>query len=175
MDDAALLAAVAGGNHAALKDLFDRHAPWVAVRLRRSLPADAVEDVVQETFIAVWRGSARFSRQGEPSAWIWGIARRQAALWMRTAGPAALALDFNASSKTTDLAERAIQGVDLERALETLGREGEPQRELVRMTYFEDRSVSEISERLRIPAGTVKSRLFVARKRLRAALLGEES
>ncbi len=40
-----------------LRELFDRHAPWVAARLRRTMPAHAVEDALQETFIAVWRGA----------------------------------------------------------------------------------------------------------------------
>jgi RNA polymerase sigma-70 factor (ECF subfamily) len=51
------MAAVAAGDDSALHELFTRHAPWLAARLRRLLPADAVEDVLQETFIAVWRGS----------------------------------------------------------------------------------------------------------------------
>lgn len=57
MDDETLIAAVAVGDSAALRELFDRHAPWVAARLRRALPVDAVEDVLQETFIAAWRGA----------------------------------------------------------------------------------------------------------------------
>jgi len=53
MNDDQLLSAVARGDQRALPELFDRHSPWLAARLRRSLPADAVEDVLQETFIAV--------------------------------------------------------------------------------------------------------------------------
>jgi RNA polymerase sigma-70 factor (ECF subfamily) len=48
--------------------------------LRRALPVDAVEDVLQETYIAVWKGAARHNGEGAVGAWIWGIARRQAAL-----------------------------------------------------------------------------------------------
>lgn len=46
MDDDGLMAAVASGDHKALHELFTRHAPWLAARLRRQLPADAVEDVL---------------------------------------------------------------------------------------------------------------------------------
>jgi RNA polymerase sigma-70 factor (ECF subfamily) len=63
MGDEHLIRAVAAGNHRALRELFDRHAPWVASRLRRSMPAYAVEDTLQETFIAVWKG-ARVYRAG---------------------------------------------------------------------------------------------------------------
>ena len=94
MDDDALIAAVAGGDDTALRELFSRHAPWLAARLRTVLPAAEVEDVLQETFLAVWRGAARLpARPGlGRAAGLWGIARRQAALWLRRRGPAELPL-----------------------------------------------------------------------------------
>jgi len=55
MDDDELIAAVARRDDVALRELFQRHAPWLAGRLRGVLPAAAVEDVLQGTFIAVWR------------------------------------------------------------------------------------------------------------------------
>jgi RNA polymerase sigma-70 factor (ECF subfamily) len=172
MDDATLIAAVAGGDQHALRTLFDRHAPWVAARLRRVMPADAVEDVLQETFVAVWRGSGGFNGQGSGEAWIWGIARRQAALWTRRRGESWAPLDLEDSRLSEDPTGTAIQNVDLDRALATLGAEGDPQRELVRMVYVDGRSVNDVARALDIPPGTVKSRLFAARKRLRDALAG---
>src|SRR6202451_4231585 len=50
------IAAVAAGDDTALRELFSRHAPWLAARLRVVLPAADVEDVLQETFLGVWRG-----------------------------------------------------------------------------------------------------------------------
>lgn len=86
MGDERLVEAVAAGDGRALRELFDRHAPWLAARLRRTMPAHAVEDVLQETFIAVWRGAKGYKGEGAAGAWIWGIARRQAALWARKNG-----------------------------------------------------------------------------------------
>ena len=63
MDDDELIARVAAGDDTALRELFSRHAPWLAARLRAVLPAAEVEDVLQETFLAVWRG-ARGYRPG---------------------------------------------------------------------------------------------------------------
>ena len=60
MDDDELIAAVAGGDDAGLRELFSRHAPWLAARLRGVLPAAEVEDVLQETFLAVWRGAGGY-------------------------------------------------------------------------------------------------------------------
>jgi RNA polymerase sigma-70 factor (ECF subfamily) len=171
MDDDALIAALAGGDHAPLRTLFDRHAPWLAARLRRSLPPDAVEDVLQETFIAVWRGAGGYRGGGAVGAWIWGIARRQAALWARTAGRPEPILD---SAVADDPAEVAIRAADLERALAAVGPDAGA-RELIRLAYVEDRPLAEVAARLGVPPGTVKSRLFTLRQRLRTALLGEGS
>ena len=91
MDNDELIAAVAGGDDAALRELFSRHAPWLAARLRAVLPAADVEDVLQETFLAVWRGAAGYRGEGA-GGWLWGIARRQAALWLRRRGQAELVL-----------------------------------------------------------------------------------
>ena len=88
MDDDDLVARVAAGDDAALRDLFRRHAPWLAVRLRAVLPAADVEDVLQETFLAAWRGAGGYRPQGACGGWLWGIARRQAALLLRRRGPA---------------------------------------------------------------------------------------
>src|SRR5689334_20538840 len=85
MNDDELVGAVAGGDDRALRELFSRHAPWIATRLRAVLPASEVEDVLQETFLAVWRGAAGY-RLGGVGGWLWGIARRQAALWLRRRG-----------------------------------------------------------------------------------------
>ena len=172
MDDERLIAALGRGEDAALRELFDRHAPWLAARLRRSLPVDAVEDVLQETFVAVWRGAGAYRGGGAVGAWLWGIARRQAALWARQHGRPAPALEEFAAV-ADDPAAAAIRSVDLERALAALGPEATEGRRLIRLIYLEERSVAEAAAELGVPAGTVKSRLFHLRRRLRSALLGE--
>src|SRR5258708_31093271 len=91
MDDA-LIAAGGAGDDSALRELFSRHAPWLAARLRSVLAAADVEDVLQETFLAVWRRAGSYRPQGMAAGWLWGIARRQAALFLRQRGPAALLL-----------------------------------------------------------------------------------
>ncbi|HWV34790.1 MAG TPA: sigma factor, partial [Thermomicrobiales bacterium] len=92
--DDVLIAAIARGEERALRILYERHAPWLAVRLRRTLAASAVEDVLQETFLAVWRGAGRYQSTGDVAAWLWGIGRRQAATWARKHGNPTLALDL---------------------------------------------------------------------------------
>ena len=64
MDDDELIVRMAAGDDTALRELFSRHAPWLAARLRLVLPAADVEDVLQETFLAVWRGARRLPARG---------------------------------------------------------------------------------------------------------------
>ena len=177
MNDEELIAAVVADDqqaHAALRELFERHAPWIARRLRRVLPPDAVEDVVQETFIAVWRGARSFSGTGDVGGWIWGIARRQAALWARKHGRPPLTIEVGHG---VDPANAAAARVDLEQALATLGRDNpgtREQRELARLVFAEERSMAEVARLLDIPPGTVKSRVYTLRKKLRATLAGRK-
>jgi RNA polymerase sigma-70 factor (ECF subfamily) len=176
MDDDDLVARVAGGDDTALRELFARHAPWLAARLRAVLPAADVEDVLQETFLAAWRGARGYRPQGACGGWLWGIARRQAALLLRRRGPAdqavtALPADLPAGQDAPDPAETALARAGLEEAVAALGPAGSPEREVWRLMYEQDRPVAEVAELLGVPPGTVKSRAHRARRLLRAALL----
>ncbi|WP_308458157.1 sigma factor, partial [Streptomyces sp. FM008] len=76
-NDAALLRAVAAGDQAALARLYDRHAGWLQVRLTRRCPdPETVREVLQDTFVTVWR-SAGAHRGGEAGGWLWTIAARR--------------------------------------------------------------------------------------------------
>lgn len=167
MDDDGLMAAIAAGDHVALREVFTRHAPWLAARLRRLLPADAVEDVLQETFIAVWRGARNYHADGRLGAWLWGVARRQAALWLRRNGQP---VSVPEAAAPGDPAAIAISNTELEQAFATLGPAGSEQQELVRLMFVEERPLAAIAAHFGIPVGTVKSRVYKARRLLQAAL-----
>jgi len=175
MDDDGLIAAVAAGDDRALRELLSRHGPWLAARLRRVLPAAEVEDVLQETFLAVWRGAAGYRPAGSAGGWLWGIARRQAALWLRRRGPAELALPAVPADgrALADPAEAALQHAELADAVNALGPAGGAQREVWQLMYVEDRPVAEVAELMGVPEGTVKSRAYRARRLMRAALRRE--
>jgi RNA polymerase sigma-70 factor, ECF subfamily len=179
MDDDDLVARVAAGDDTALRELFGRHAPWLAARLRAVLPAADVEDVLQETFLAAWRGARGYRPQGACGGWLWGIARRQAALLLRRRGPAdqavtALPADLAAGYDAPDPAETALARADLTEAVAALGPAGSPEREVWRLMYEQDRPVAEVAELLGVPPGTVKSRAHRMRRLLRAALRAAE-
>ncbi len=176
MDDDELVARIAAGDDTALRDLFGRHAPWLAVRLRALLPAADVEDVLQETFLAAWRGAGGYRPQGACGGWLWGIARRQAALLLRRRGPAERACTalpavlVAGRPDAPDPVETALARTELDGAVAALGPDGSPEREVWRLMYEQDRPVAEVAEMLGVPPGTVKSRAHRARRLLRAAL-----
>jgi RNA polymerase sigma-70 factor (ECF subfamily) len=172
MDDDALIAAVARDDDVALRELFQRHAPWLAGRLRGLLPAADVEDVLQETFLAVWRGAGGY-RPGSAGGWLWGIARRQAALWLRRRGPEGLplaALAGHGGQGAGDPAEAALSRAELAEAVRALGPEGSAAQEVWRLMYLEDRTVTEVAGLMGVPKGTVKSRAHRVRQLMRAVL-----
>jgi RNA polymerase sigma-70 factor, ECF subfamily len=175
MDDDELIASVASGDDTALRELFSRHAPWLAARLRTQLSPADVEDVLQETFFAVWRGAGGYrpgTDPGHAGGWLWGIARRQAALLLRRGRPWLLVPDASLDRVPVagDVADAAAIRLDLARAVSELGAPGGPEREAWRLLYTEDRPVAEVAALLGIPEGTVKSRAHRARRMLRAAL-----
>ena len=172
MDDDELIGRVAAGDHSALRQLYDHHAPWLGARLRRALPAWAVEDVLQECFVAVWRGAGRYRPSGRAGAWIWGIARRQAALWVRAqTRQESLRISIAPGRDPGDV---VIDADELARAFATLGTAGVDQRELANLLLVEDRPTAEVATRLGVPEATVRSRAHRMRRLLRAALRQEE-
>jgi RNA polymerase sigma-70 factor (ECF subfamily) len=173
MDDDELIARVAAGDDGALRELFSRHAPWLAARLRVVLPASDVEDVLQETFLGVWRGAAGYRPEGTAGGWLWGIARRQAAMFLRRRGPAELVLPAVVEAdlgEVGDPTEAVLSRMELEKAAAALGPPGEADRETWQLLCVEDRSVAEVAALMGVPEGTVKSRAHRARRLLRAAL-----
>lgn len=84
--DAELIAAIAAASVTALRLLHHRHAPWLRARLaRRCADPDAVEDALQDTFLAVWKTAGRFDG-GNPAGWLWTIAVRRLVSALRGRG-----------------------------------------------------------------------------------------
>jgi RNA polymerase sigma-70 factor, ECF subfamily len=171
--DDELIIRVAAKDDMALRELFARHAPWLAARLRAALPASDVEDVLQETFLAVWTSAPRYQPQGSAGGWLWQIARRQAALFLRRRGPATLPLPPSLDSgvaATDDPTDIALTRAQIADALTSLGPAHSPAREIWQLAYVEDRPLAEVAALTNLPVGTVKSRAHRVRQLLRAAL-----
>src|SRR5262245_17893578 len=112
--DADLLSAVGEGDTGALRQLYERHAPWVSVRLtRRCNNPEAVADVLQDTFVAVWKGARSYRGDGEVAGWVWGIAiRRLVSRLRRQAGSAEVPFAEVDSGSEPGVEERLLVGVE---------------------------------------------------------------
>lgn len=169
-DDAELLAAVADGRHAALELLYERHAPWLTLRLqRRCRDMDVVDEAVQDTFLAVWRGAHRYRGQGEVAAWIWGIGARRLIDVLRrhktTLRQAPEGHDPEPSAEDT-----ALDGVDHGTVGAAMARLPSDLRAVLRATVIDGLSTREAARLLGIPQGTVKTRAMRARAMMRQEL-----
>ena len=167
--DSDLLTAIAGGDPGALRELYARHAPWLQLRLRRRCAdADAVDDALQDTFVAVWRKPGRYDGSGEVAAWLWGIAIRRLIDSLRRRSRA-LAL-FERQEAEPSVEEQVLLGVEYGDLAGALNRLSPELRAVVQATVLDGLSTREASRLLAIPAGTVKTRMMRARALLREEL-----
>lgn len=174
-EDVALLARVSGGDEAALRQLYERHAPWLRMRLcRRSADEDLVAEVLSDTFVVVWRRADSFRGDGQVAAWLWGIAIRR--LISRLRGhreprPADAELIAAATTAVRSAEEEALIAIahgDLGTALRSLSPELQS---IVQATLVDGLSTREAARLLGIPQGTVKTRIRTARRLLREQLI----
>jgi RNA polymerase sigma-70 factor (ECF subfamily) len=165
--DASLLVAIADGDRHALHVLYERHAAWLTLRLaRRCADRDAVDDALQDTFVAVWRTAGRYHGGGEVGAWLWGIAVRRLIDALRRR-PAREFVSHERVAVEPSAEERALLGVehgDLGGALTRLSPE---LRAVVQACVLDGLTTREAGRMLGIPAGTVKTRMMRARAQLR--------
>ncbi|HLG08514.1 MAG TPA: sigma-70 family RNA polymerase sigma factor [Gaiellaceae bacterium] len=176
LSDEALVALVARGDEAALAELYDRMgriAYGLALRVLRD--ERYAEDAVQEAFLAVWRTAAAFrAERAKASTWILTLVHRRAVDLVRReerrrAEPLA---DEQSSAGETALAtdEAAWLRFERERVQAALGQLPDVQREAIELAYYGGFSQSELAERLGVPLGTIKSRMFAGLARLRELL-----
>src|SRR3954454_15523450 len=113
--DAELLAAIAAGGSDALGLWYRRHAPWLSLRLaRRCADPTIVDEVLQDTFVAAWKGAGRFTGEGPVAAWLWGIAIRRLVDAFRRRPAAVLQLDERMGERNVveSAEDRVLLGIE---------------------------------------------------------------
>ncbi|MFF9395706.1 RNA polymerase sigma factor [Streptomyces griseoluteus] len=169
-DDGALLRAVAAGDQAALADLYDRHAGWLHARLaRRCADPEVVREVLQDTFVTVWR-SASGHRGAEAGGWLWTIAARRLVDARRAQERIARVAPEAEAEAVPSAEDRVLAGLEYGDVGSALDRISPELREVLRATVVDGLTTRETARLLGIPEGTVKSRARRARTELRAAL-----
>jgi RNA polymerase sigma-70 factor (ECF subfamily) len=179
LSDEALVSFVARGDDDALAELYDRvgrTAYGLALKVLRD--ARLAEDAVQEAFLNVWRTAASFGAdRAKASTWILTIVHRRAVdLVRREERRRADPLDdvTHEGAATDSAEEQAWLGFERERVQLALRELPDGQREAIELAYYGGYSQSELAERLGVPLGTIKSRMFAGLTRLRE-LLDEEA
>ncbi|MCT9106193.1 RNA polymerase sigma factor [Streptomyces mirabilis] len=173
--DGELLRAIAADtDRRAFEELYRRYAPWLTARLRgRCADAGVVDDVVQETFLAIWRGTAHYREEGDAAGWLWRIGSRRLIDTLRGDGARGRLRQTLARFRHRHEAsaeERVLAGVehgDLAGALIRLSPE---LRAVLQATVIDGLTTREAAVLLGIPPGTVKTRALRARKQLREEL-----
>jgi RNA polymerase sigma-70 factor (ECF subfamily) len=173
--DAALLSAVARGDHDAYAALYQRYGSIILGLLYRILRSRMeAEDVLQDVFLQVWRRARDFDQaRGGGFVWLTTLARSRAldrldllASRQRTIGRAAGA----GAESAPDPAELASSAEEGRRLLQALAEIPDAQRQVLLLAYFEGLTQSEIATRLDQPLGTVKSQARLGLVKLRQLL-----
>jgi RNA polymerase sigma-70 factor (ECF subfamily) len=167
--DEALIRAIACGNSAAMRALFDRHRGKVFRFLQRLVRSEAsAEELTSEVFLEIWRNAGRFEGRSAVATWILAIARFKALSLLRRERE--YELDEVTAAALPDYAdgpELVLQQKDRGKILRTfLGRLSLDHRQVIDLIYYHDKSIDEVAQIVNIPVNTVKTRMFYARKRL---------
>src|SRR5262245_43733805 len=172
-DEEELVRRVARGDRAAFEQLYRRTAPWLAVRLRRRCADDQiVAEVMQETYLAVWRAAGGFAGatvSGSAVGWLWTIAaRRLVDAFRRRARESSPPLAADPVAPAAE--DEALSEVVGDEAGVALARLAPELRQVLQAMVVDGLTVRETAALLGVPEGTVKTRARRARLAMREAL-----
>lgn len=161
-DATVLLRACAGGDRAALKQLYEQEAPrmlGVAIRLLKRRPL--AEEAVQDAFVLIWRHAASFDpARGEAQAWLYTLLRNRCLSILRTENRLETRDDPVGEDQASpeDDPETVLSKLSDQKALRHCLERLEPQRrQAVLMAFVQGLTHGELAGRLGMPLGTLKS------------------
>jgi RNA polymerase sigma-70 factor (ECF subfamily) len=174
-DEEELVRRAARGDRAAFEEFYRRTSPWLLVRLRRRCADEqVVAEVMQETYLAVWRAAGSFAGSaagGTAVGWVWTIAARRLVDAFRRrahhAQPPVTAAPEPVAPAAEEEAIAATASGDVGDALRQLAPE---LRQVLQAMVLDGLSVRETAVLLGVPEGTVKTRARRARIAMREAL-----
>ncbi|HEY7031136.1 MAG TPA: sigma-70 family RNA polymerase sigma factor [Thermomicrobiales bacterium] len=181
-DDDALLAAIQARDDDALAAFYDRYGRLAFGLAYRMLgERGAAEDVVQESFLNVWRRAAGFDLgRGSARSWLMSIVHnlavdRRRGRQRRTWTDVALdEVDALLETEDDDAFAVVAQSIDAERVQTALQHLPDEQRQAIVLAYFMGLTHQEIAEQTGTPLGTIKSRMRLGLRRMRALLGSDE-
>lgn len=174
-NDVELLKAIAARDEAALAQLYDRYRVILFGLLVRILNSrEEAEDVLQETFLQVWRRAADFDEtRGRPFTWLVTMARSRGIDRLRTLAArerTAVAAARDEAEVISDAASDAFRSEQRALITSALDHLPDEQKQTLLLAYFDGLTQSEIAARLNAPLGTVKTRMRTGMMKLRELL-----
>jgi RNA polymerase sigma-70 factor, ECF subfamily len=166
--DRELLTRVALGDRSALDDLYLGYHPRLRRFLSLYLQPDSIDEVINDTFMVVWRKSKDFRNASQVSTWIIGIAYRTAIREQRRQRRYATWLSLDEC--TESCVDSTVQTETRDWLRQGLGSLSRDQQVALLLSYGAGYAVDEIAALTFVPVGTVKTRLFHARNKLRRFL-----
>ena len=172
-----IVARIAAGERQALDILYQQYAqPLFGYLMTLTADHGLAEEILQDTFLAAWRGAAHFEGRSSVKTWLFGIARRQAHNVLRRRNPrfvddAALEL---APSNEPEPEMTALINADRQAIVTAIERLSPTHQEVLVLAFVHDLPYAEMAELLAVPLGTIKSRLSNARRLLRQILESAE-
>jgi RNA polymerase sigma-70 factor (ECF subfamily) len=167
--DDMLVARIGEGDRLAMQTLFARHRTPVYRWLLRLVGNETLaEDLVSDVFLDVWRLASRFEGRSSVSTWLMAIARFKAISARRRRADAEL--DDVVESTVADTADDPAVVLEKKNRDETLRaaltRLSAEHKEIIDLVYYHEKSVDECAQIIGVPSGTVKTRMFYARRKL---------
>lgn len=180
-DESALVASIDEGNESALETLYDRYGRQAYALARRIVGDEQLaQDVVQEVFLGVWRGTARYDGgRGGLGTWLLAMTHHKAVDQVRREDNQRrrrVGLDDarEQPAGATDVIDEVWTTLRGERVRWALGELTLPQREALVFAYYFGYTQREIAEATGVPLGTVKTRMMAGVRRLRQCLAVHE-
>lgn len=160
------------GEERAFEELVERWERPLFYYIRRIVSSEEEAwDVLQDTWLSVIRGIRKLREPGALSAWLYRIARNRAISHFRKQPPfQSMTNDHGEMEVADEGAEVSLAGLEAREVHRALGSLSLPHREVLTLRFLEDFTLAEIAEIIGAPMGTVKSRLFHAKRALRSVL-----
>lgn len=180
--EADLVAAVADGDRVAFELLYRHYAPWLTARLRhRCADESLLDDMVQETFLGLWRSCSSPGRPApridDMAGWLWRVASRRLVDQARAGGARTRlwqALRRARPRVERSAEERVLDSADHGDLADALARLPTELRQVMQTLVVDGLTVRQTASLLALPPGTVKTRAMRARTLLKRELGGPE-